>query len=270
MNVDQYLEATRQENALEVESQGEFRLALPKLLDKLSESALTRPELAPLALIAAGVTSGITRINISQTRKGLVYHLVGEEPDLSSIHTVCDSLFGQRLLWAMAVQKAKSVSVSSGRQRQRLILSGGSHKIEADCIGLELLTIEVKGSFASIYPLLLRHCPLCPIPLLLDGKQLQNPLPAKHSRVSPTVPPLFRGGATTRIDSQLAVALGPSTNSVWVAVVGGLSYPFRLETKASGILWDDNLKVDAGLQNLVCDSHWERNRDELLRLAQQV
>lgn len=272
MNLNHFIETVRHQG--QFESRGDFSLTLPRLLEKIASHGHEHAGLGPLALVAAGVGSGAHAINVQVKKRATFYRFEVEAPALGSFEELWQSLSGQRFLWAMGVQRGKVNQVSLHARGRQLSLTGDSYSFEPDSQpgGFDqLTTVKVEGG-PPVQPLLLRHCTLCPVPLKLEGNLLQVPLDQAHRGKevwwSSGVPGSVRPPGKANLKSELGVFLYPSKAPLWVAVVGGLSYPFTLETNGlSGILWSEDLKVDLGLRSLVLDKNWKRIRQHLLELC---
>lgn len=251
---------------------GEFRLAVPQLMKKLSAHTLSDQRIAPLALVAAGVGSGATSLNIVQTARAVNYHFELEHPPLKTAEDLSATHTGQRFLRALALQSEglNKVSLIPGKSKTKITWNGEQLRFEEHKSSHSVWTICVETR-RSPKPTILRHCSLCPVRITLDRETIQHPLAKKYAHYSKGVSPFLRPKIQTNLATHLTVALTSQVRRpVWVAVVNGISYPFTFDVPCSGIVWCNQIKVDAGYQKLVTDHNWNSLKSQLVRLVEST
>jgi hypothetical protein len=275
VNLETYLEDLN--GAGELNSSGSFSLTLDQLVASLSHSLLVDPQLAPLFVVAAAVRVRARKLDIQSERAKIVYRLEMSEPDLSSQQNL--GWDARWLILAMAAQ-GQPGTLFCPTQGRKLWLGSGScsitpWKAPQPDLGLTLEVGRRPGA-PPVADLLRRHCSLCPVPLQLAGTRLQKDLTQAH-RGSPlawseSVSGLFRPAEAARLDTPLAlfVAASAAPEPTWVAVVGGVSYPFRLPKARGrvGVVWSDELRTDLSLGNVIEDQAWKKTRAEILRVSE--
>ena len=277
MNLEDVLEQLQSQG--QAESAGQFTLALPQLLDGLSRSLLLDPEHAPLMIAAAAVHAGARQLEI-ETRPGLVqYRFDMEEPDLSRPDLATRGS-ARWLIMALAAQRyhARQVSLLYPGQRQELRLTSSGHEVRPWVPNSDLrVTLQLIPNKNAPPPLeaLRRHCSLCPVPILSRGQLLQTPL-AKAYRGWPmawseSLPTLLKPPGEARLRTSLAVFMAQTRVPIptWVAVVGGISYPFRIPEARQrvGILWHNELRANLDLRHIIQEESWTQTLAEVHHLV---
>lgn len=274
MNLDHYLEQATAGGIFE--SEGGFGVSPEKLLEKLGQHALTETSHGPLALVAAAVGAAADRLSVTTGPCLARYRMKMAEPRVETLQQMWEEPLSQRLLWALAVQRRSLLRAELSYPNQGITVvltpeackfSRGSRRREQ--VRVELVRPEPQPNLDN--QVLQRHCSLCPIPIEIDGRPLQgNLIDTYRNRVlgwSSSVPRNLCA-ETGDLDSSRALFLYStrSRKPTWVAVVGGVSYPFlipEIEGKA-GIVWSEQLRTDLGVSRLVPDSHWESLRQDLI------
>ncbi len=264
------------------ESRGAFTTSLEGMLERLAHNLLVDPSLIPLVTVAGAVGSGARRLDIRCGRKELAFHLEMDEPALPDSRDGTAALHGcsaRPLLVAAAVWRrlASKVSLEFPGQQRRFQLTSRKTIFEpCAAAGQERVRLVVSGRVPrrqELEVLLLRHAGLCPIPLSLEGRELQSALDRAYGNAlwSASVPAHLRPSGPPLLETSLPLLLAPADypKPPWVAVVGGLSYPFLLPEAfgVQGIVWSEQLRTDLGLAGLAWDDAWSELRQELQRQA---
>lgn len=280
MNLESYLEGLT--GAGEFNSSGSFSLTLDQLVESLSQSLWVDPQLAPLFVVAAAARVGARHLEVQSERGKVVYRLEMSEPDLSSQQSLLSEQgHGSEARWlilAMAAQ-GQPASLLCPAQGRKLSLGSGACAVTPwkSKDGDARLSLEVSQSRGGppVADLLRRHCSLCPVPLQLAGTLLQKDLTQAH-RGSPvawsaSVSSVFHPPESAGLDTKLALFLAGSNapKPTWVAVVGGVSYPFRLPKARGrvGVVWSDELRTDLSLGSVIEDESWKKIQTEILRVS---
>ncbi len=271
MNLDDLLKGLAADGQLH--SSGAFSLSLEQLISSFSQSLWVQPKLAPLFVVAAATRSGASQLEVQETTDRWVFRFHLAEPDLGGqVATQA-----RWLLLAMAAQ-GQACELLCPSQGRKLSLRGRSCSVSAwkpePADVLLSLVVHRPGKSTVLTDQLRRHCALCPLPLVLHGERLQKDLTLAYRGSplawSPGVPDLFRPPGPAELESPLALFIAHSraTQPTWVAVVGGISYPFQLPEARGrvGVIWCDDLRTDLSLGSVIQDEAWESARREVLRL----
>lgn len=247
------------------------------MVTRFTGSLLVQPSLAPLFVVAAATRAGARQLDVEELAGRLLYRIQLAEPDLSGQPHLLSSGSARWLVLAMAAQ-GQACSLLCPEQGRKLSLQSGRCSLSTWTPGSadSDLTLEVSRpqSAPTLAPLLRRHCSLCPLPVRLQGELLQKDLTLAHRQApvwSPEVAELFHPPGPAELDSPLAIFLAHSraAQPTWVAVVGGISYPFQLPQAPGrvGVIWCDELRTDLSLGSVVQDEAWEGARREILRVC---
>ena len=268
MNLEAFL--ARQSGVGELDSQGAFTATMTGQLDRMSDHLLADSGLAPLVAVAGAVAGGARALDIGWSKREVVFRFALDQTLPPATH---------HLLLAAAVwrRQASRVALVFPAQGRELVLTPRKVGWEPCPQATGDVQLSVVGKVPGRQALelqMLRHCGLCPIPLSLDGKSLQVTLDKAYGATgawSETVPDHLRPAGKATLEGELALVLAPTSQARpgWVAVVGGISYPFLLPEagKLKGVVWSPLLSTDLGLGGVVCDRAWTQVRQQVLRQA---
>ena len=281
MNLESFLKQATAEG--DVHSEGHFTTNVERMLSRLSDSLLVDAGLAPLVVVASSVAAGATGLDILPGKNELTFRFAMEEPCFSGEQgwtAAFSSGAARHLLLAAAVWRPHAgwVSVSFPSQGRRLVLTSEGLSLEAHSGGG--LELKIRGTVPSrheLEQLMLRHCGLSPVPLRLAGKLLQSSLDKAYGQNglwSKGVPEHLRPQGEPALEGETVMLLAPTgrVRPSWIAVVGGISYPFLLPEAPGvmGIVWSERLSTDMSFTGLVWNNAWLQVRDELLHQAARV
>lgn len=275
MNLDTFLGQAAEVG--ESDSEGAFSVSPQVMLERLAASLLVDLSMAPLVAVSAAVGAGASALDLKPARRGLVFSFSMLEPPLENGRALYSGP-ARQLLVAAAVWKEQARKVGLIFPLQGIQLSL-SPKLELAAYRGQARTVQlmVEGKTPpgqALLTLLQRHCGLCSLPLSVEGRPVSSSLQGfcgDDAFWTCSVPESLRPRGEPLLESETAVLLARSrlAKPHWVAVVGGISYPFLLPGAGGvkGIVWSDRLRTDLSLTRLVQDSCWLDLRDELLRLA---
>lgn len=266
----------------EKESRGAFTARLTLMLERLSSRLVLDKSLAPLVVVASAVGAGATGLAIVTAKKQLSFRLAMQEPPLPEGQDWGAAFEGgaaRHLLLGASVWKGQALSVSllfpnQGRELRISSVGVTFEHVRRCQDSVELVVRGEVPDHTALEVLLLRHCSLSSVPITLNGKALQADLErvyGPHGLWSAAVPEHLRPSGDPSLTSELGLILAPTRRGKpqWVAVVGGISYPFLLPelSGAQGIVWSRHLRTDLSLNGVVWDEAWLGVREQLLGLA---
>ncbi len=250
------------------DSTGTFSLSLPEMLSRFSQSLLIDPSLAPLLIVAAALYLEARSLEVQAESTYIDYRLEMDEPDLQSPLDSRQSW----LLLALAANRsnARRISLICPRQGQELSLTPEGQQLQPCREAHPRLTIRVEP--AQKTEVLRRHCGLSPVPITLQGQPLQTPLAeayrGRSMAWSEGVPALLRPPGPASLTTPLALFLAASraAKPTWVAVIGGISYPFLLPQAPGvmGLFWCNQLSTDLALTQVIQDDAWNATIEQIL------
>lgn len=265
MNLERFFQETR------YDSSGRFQLPLDQWLAKASRFQFAQADHGPLAIVSAAVRSNANAIEVKVQGSRVEYRLHLPERPLEDFHSLLGALAACR-------RHTRRIRLACPRQQRQLTMTDGEIEVGALTTtlppGQVLIELQRTTSEAPELSCLGRHCSLCPIPITLQSQSLQANLGQAYAGAkvdwSASVPELLRpsGNPTLATSIPLFVAATRARTPVWVAVVGGISYTFRLPgvQGRTGVVWAQHLETDLGLQSVVDDASWRALQSELLSL----
>lgn len=263
----------------EMESRGAFTASLALMVERLSSRLVVDRSLAPLVVVASAVGAGAGGVEILSAKRQLSFRLAMEEPPLpegQDWRAAFEGGSARHMLLGASVwlEHAASVSLLFPNQGRELRLSREGVTFEPSSRSPHPVELVVRGQVpdaSALEVVLLRHGSLSSIPITLDGRAMQADLQAvygAHGLWSAAVPDHLRPSGDPSLPTDLGLILAPTRRAKprWVAVVGGISYPFLLPELpgVQGIVWSQDLHTDLSLSGVVWDEAWLRVREQLL------
>jgi hypothetical protein len=274
VNLERLLGQARQAGTLH--SRGQFTTGLAGMVDRLASHRLLDESLAPLLAVASAVAAGAERLEIATRRKELTFDFAMKALDPGpESHAYAFEAGPSRHLLLVALawrDRVDQVSIRFDGQGREMIMDRQLVEWKSCSAAEPGVQVRVAGKVpgaSAMRALLVRHCGLSPVPLWLNGESLACRLESAEARWSDTVPDHLRPLKEATLEGPPALWMSASRQSSpsWVAVVGGISYPFVLPEAPGvrGIVWSDSLTADLGLTGLVQDGAWSALRRELLQ-----